>query len=159
MTQREAENAKAAEDEAKGRVSQLEQAERAAVAASYSAQVQEAKSRYADFDAVVTQNAGLSVVDDQMAMMIASSEVGADLAYFLGSNIGVTQQIARMNPVDRARALGRIEATLTMPKPRTSTTAPPPVSPVRGGASAARDPAKMSYLEFKAYRESGGKIR
>jgi hypothetical protein len=60
--------------------------------------------------------------------------------------------------VEQARAIGRIEASLQAPKPRTETNAPDPISPVKGKVSATRDPNRMSYKDYVAYREAGGKI-
>ena len=63
-----------------------------------------------------------------------------------------------MNPVEAARAIGRIEASIALPKPRTETKAPDPINPVRGSAAASRNPDNMSYVEWVKWRENGGKI-
>ena len=93
-----------------------------------------------------------------MTDLILTSDVGADVAYHLGQNHALAAQIAAMNPVEAARAIGRIEAGIVQPKPRTETKAPDPISPVRGSAGAARDPEKMSYRDFVKFRENGGTL-
>lgn len=142
--------------EARKAADALDERERMAARQSFEAQVSEAKGRYADYDAVA--RAPDVPVSAAMADLIVTSEQGPDVLYFLGQNRAVAAQIASMSQVEAARAIGRIEATLQAPKPRTETNAPAPISPVRGSAGAGRDPAKMSYAEFKAYRESGGTI-
>jgi hypothetical protein len=148
--EREAETAR---KEAEG----INQRERQAARESFEAQVEDAKTRYADYDAVA--RAPDVPVSDTMADLIVTSEQGPDVLYFLGKNRALAAQIAQMSQVEAARAIGRIEASLNAPKPRTETKAPTPISPVRGSASAGREPAKMSFAEFKAWRESGGTIR
>lgn len=138
----------------KSQVEDLNQQESAAIAEAWAAQVAEAKTRYADFEKV----AHYAPISDDVARLVATSDVGADLAYYLGQNHALARNISTMTPVEAARALGRIEATISLPKPRTETNAPAPISPVRGSAGGPRNPDKMSYKEFVKYRESGGTI-
>lgn len=112
----------------------------------------EAQSRYADFDSVV----GAVPITRDTADLILSSDVGADVAYYLGSNPPLAHAIARMNPVEAAREFGRIEAKISAPKPRTKSNAPEPVGTVRPKASATTDPTKMPVDEYRKWRASGG---
>jgi hypothetical protein len=92
-----------------------------------------------------------------MAEAIIESEKGAEVLYHLGSHPDEAKRIAMLSPLAAARELGRIEARLSMPAPRTTTKAPPPVKPV--GASDAgvrKDPATMSQAEYEAWRAGGG---
>lgn len=57
-------------------------------------------------------------------------------AFYLASNLSELNRIARMSPVEAALEIGRIEARLTPPKPKTVSSAPKPVSTVTGKASA-----------------------
>ena len=143
--------------DARKQASDIDQKERQALRQSFESQVEDAKARYADYDAVA--RAPDVPVSDAMADLIITSEVGPDVLYHLGQNKAVAAQIARMSPVEAARAIGRIEASLTAPKPRTETQAPPPIAPVKGsGGAPTKDPNKMTYAEFRAYREAGGKL-
>lgn len=155
--EREANGAGEAATAAEQRAQEIEARERAVIEQSWTAQLADAKARYADFEKVALSDE--VPVTKTMGELIKTSDVGADVAYFLGQNRALAAQIAAMNTVETARAIGRIEASLSQPKPRTETNAPQPISPVRGSAGVARDPSKMSYLEFKAFREGGGKIR
>lgn len=156
LLEREAKNAGEVAEAAKREAEELSRRDDEMIANAWAVAREEAKQRYADFEAVALRGWEPSPV---MARMITTSDVGADVAYHLGQNRALAAQIAQMNPVEAARAIGRIEATLSLPKARTETNAPSPINPVRGSAGAGRDPDKMSYAEFKAYRENGGTIR
>lgn len=116
-------------------------------------QVAEAKTRYADFEAVALDKH--VPVTPLMAELIQSSEVGVDVAYHLGKNRAIAAQIANMPPLEAARALGRIEATLSAPKARTETQAPEPITPVKGKASPTKSVDAMSMEEYRAARMAG----
>lgn len=152
---RDAETADDAAKAAQSRADQLQQAERTALVEDWNDKEAEAKTRYADFDKVVKYGWEPS---QTMVDLLLTSEVGPDVAYYLGTNRAVAMQIAAMNQVQAARAIGRIEASLTAPKPRTETNAPTPINPVRGSAGASRDPSKMTASEYAAYRMAGGKV-
>ncbi len=113
---------------------------------------------YADFEKVVTQP-GLFPQGNPLADIIKTSERAGDVAYAVATDRRLHDALLTMSPVEQARAIGRIEASLHAPKPRTETQAPPPIAPVKGsGGAPTKDPAKMSYAEFKAYRDAGGKL-
>ncbi len=153
--EREAQNAGEVAQAAEVRAEAISKADREILEQSWVAAREEAKTRYADYEKVA-----LSGWEPSQAMvdLIITSDVGADVAYHLGQNRALAAQIAAMSQVEAARAIGRIEATLQVPKPRTETQAPAPISPVRGGASASLNPDKMSMEEWIAGRKAG-KIR
>lgn len=154
MNQREAREIGEAEEAAKARAAVLDKAEQDLINQAWVGHVSEAKARYADFDAVAL--APDVPVTPAMARLIQTSDVGADVLYHLGQNRALAAEIAALQPYEAARAIGRLEATITTPRPRTSTNAPAPISPVKGGAPVGKDPAKMSLAEFSAWRASGG---
>lgn len=156
LTEREARNASEAAEAAEAKVKEIGQRESAIIASAWTAQVAEAKGRYADFEQVALAND--LPVTSAMGELIMTSDAGPDVLYHLGQNRALAAQIAAMNPVEAARAIGRIEARLDTPKPRTETKAPDPISPVRGSAGASLNPDKMSYEEYRQARMSG-KIR
>lgn len=123
------------------------------VAQAWGDQVNDARQRYADFEDVAL-NPSVPITTS-MAEIIRTSDMGADLAYYLGKNKAVAADIAKMQPIEAARAMGRIEAQISAPRPRTETKAPDPISPVRGKAAASKDPAKMTMAEYKAARAAG----
>lgn len=154
--EREANGAGEVARAAKLQAEEINQRERAVLTQEWTAQVADAKTRYADFDAVA--HAKDLPVSQAMGDIIMTSDAGPDVLYFLGQNRALAAQIAVMHPVEAARAIGRIEATITQPKPRTETNAPTPINPVRGSAGVSRDPAKMSVPEYRAWKAAGGKV-
>jgi len=157
--QRQAEQREAQQDlqQARAQADAVREQAKAALAAQWSDQVSEARSRYADFDDVVLRNQTVPV-PQAVAQLIAASERGADVAYHICSRPDLAAEIAALPVVEAARRIGQIEARLSSPtKPRTETRAPPPINPVRTAASAPRvpDPDK-DFTAWLRWRNGGG---
>jgi len=94
-------------------------------------------------------------ITQTMTEVLQSSDRGAEVAYFLGTNPGEAARIARMSPAQQAAALGRLETKLEKPaeKPKPQTTkAPEPPNPVGGGGTSRVDIESMTakqYLDYK----------
>ena len=139
------------------RLKQIEQQAMRELAQGWADQVADAKTRYADYEKV----AYTAPISDRVANWIAQSDMGADVAYYLGMNRDAAvaiSQMAEFNPIEAARELGRIEARLSLPKPNMRPSAPDPVSPVKPKPSGMKDPRKMSFEEYREARKTG-KIR
>lgn len=138
--------------EAQKRMQALEDQRIHEVESSWAEQREAARQRYENFDAIVD---GLGVqIPPGMGALIKASDMGSDVAYHLGMNPALARQIAAMEPLQQAMAIGRLEATVTLPKPRTQTNAPDPVTPVRPKATPGKDPSTMSMDEYMKYVES-----
>ena len=124
-------------------------------ARNWSEQIAEAKTRYTDFEKVALSDAP---INEALAAQIVESDVAADIAYHIGKNPDVGRALCGMGAVDMARALGRLEAQLSAPKPKTVSTAPDPITPVRGKATASKDPGDMTPSEYRAWVDAGGKF-
>lgn len=122
-------------------------------ALNWQAQMAEAKAKYPDFEAVALNDA-LPISND-LAGFIRGSDVAADVAYYIGKNPEQAARLSGMSPVEMARAFGRLEATVSAPKAKTTSSAPDPIIPVKGAGSSTRDPAKMSIEEYRALRQKG----
>jgi hypothetical protein len=71
-----------------------------------------------------------------MAETIKASDMGPDLAYWLGTNPKEADRISRLSPLLQAREIGKIEAKLgTNPIVKPTTSAPAPISPVTARTS------------------------
>jgi hypothetical protein len=71
-----------------------------------------------------------------MAETIQSSDIGPELAYYLGSNPKDADRIARLSPLSQAKEIGKIEAKLAAEPPMKKTTsAPAPITPVTARSS------------------------
>ena len=113
----------------------------------------EARARYADYDQVSER----AFIPREFAPMILECDSPHDVVYYLGKNPDEGRRLSAMNPVAAARELGKIEARLSAPRPKTTTSAPDPISPVRGTASGTKNPERMSPAEWRAAREAGWK--
>lgn len=110
--------------------------------------------RYPDIEAKVFNDPS-APINQTMAEVLMDSERGPEVAYYLSTHREEGQRIQKMSPLSAAREIGRIEAQLAAPKPKTQTTAPKPVPKVGGGSSrAAKDPDKMSMDEWTAWRNA-----
>lgn len=101
----------------------------AAIEDKYGARVEEAEEKYDDFHQVVN-NPKLHV-SDAMAETIKSSDIGPDIAYWLGNNPKESARIASLTILQQAKEIGLIESRLTAnPMTKKTTTAPTPIKPV-----------------------------
>lgn len=99
------------------------------VLGAYHDREEEARNKYDDFEQVA-YNPKLTITD-VMADTIRSSDVGPELAYYLGTNPKDAARISRLAPLVQAREIGRIEAKLASDPPmKRTTSAPAPISPV-----------------------------
>jgi len=80
-----------------------------------------------DYDAVVYNPR--NAISPSMADNIAESDIGPQLAYYLGKNPEVARQIAALPARAASRELGKIEAKLTAPKAAPAVTKAPPPPP------------------------------
>lgn len=117
----------------------------------------EARERYTDFEAVARNPT--TPVSQFMAEVIVGLESGPDVLYALGKDPAHAARIAKMPPVQAALEIGRIEAGLARPKPITQSSAPAPITPVRGRGTPGKDPAKMTPAEYDKWREAGGTFK
>lgn len=109
------------------------QKQHAAVEDAYAEREEEARSKYDDFEQVA-YNPQLRVTD-VMAETIKASDMGPDLAYWLGSNPKEADRISRLSPLLQAREIGKIEARLAAQPPQKKTSsAPEPIRPVTARA-------------------------
>ena len=111
-----------------------------AILESYQDLEEEARVKYDDFEQVA-YNPKLPITN-VMAETIQSSDIGPELAYYLGSNPKDAERISRMTPLGQAKEIGKIEAKLAAEPPvKRTTSAPAPISPVtaRNSGSSTQD--------------------
>jgi hypothetical protein len=102
---------------------------------AYHDREEEARGKYDDFEQVA-YNPKLPI-SNAMAETIQASDMGPDIAYYLGSNPKEAARIASLNsPILQAKEIGRIEAKIASePVLRKTTSAPPPIAPISGRGS------------------------
>lgn len=123
---------------------------------SWQQRQKQASKRYDDFDEV-TMSDDLTITPI-MAEAIKDSDMGPDVAYYLGKNPDVAEKIARMNPAAQVRELGKIEARLESTKEpvKRPSKAPAPIEPVGGGKASSDDLGNMSQAQYEAMRKKQG---
>ena len=103
---------------------------------SYQEREEAAREKYDDFEQVA-YNPKLPITN-VMAETIQSSDIGPELAYYLGSNPKDAERISRMSPLAQAKEIGKIEAKLASDPPvKRTTSAPAPISPVTARSTGA----------------------
>lgn len=88
-----------------------------------------AREKYDDYEDVV-YNPKLAITPI-MAQTIQASDMGPDVAYYLGTNPKEAERIARLPAIAQAKEIGRLEAKIASAPPvKRTTSAPTPISPV-----------------------------
>ena len=101
---------------------------------AYHEREEEARNKYDDFEQVA-YNPKLPITN-VMAETIQSSDIGPDVAYYLGSNPKEADRISKLSPFLQAKEIGRIEAKLVAePVTRKTSSAPAPIAPVTARTS------------------------
>jgi len=107
---------------------------------AYHDREEDARTKYADFEQVA-YNPSIRITD-VMAETIQSSDIGPDVAYYLGANPKEAERISRLLPLSQAKEIGKLEAKLVSePLTKRTSNAPAPISPVtaKGSGSPAYD--------------------
>lgn len=111
-----------------------------------------------DYREKVLLNSSLPVTQS-MAQVIQGSEMGVEIAYYLGDHIEEAHSIARLSQLDQARQIGRIEAKLEAAKapvvpPPVVSKAPPPTPKIEVvDPAVSKDPKDMTDKEFATWRK------
>jgi hypothetical protein len=111
-------------------------------------------AEHPDFDQAM-DNLGQTVrFSPELIEAIGVSDHGPAVVHYLAQHLDEADRIARLPAHLAAVQLGRIEAKVSAPKPKPVTKAPDPAPSLGGGSSnASKDPQKMSYAEYKRYRQ------
>ena len=143
-----------------------QQAENQKVEAAH-AMFDKGREAYDDFDEVAGANFPVTM---PMADTIAAGENGHAVLYHLGSNPEEAERISKLSPIAQIREVALIEARLTpageksKPKPaaRKTTSADPPLTPVKPGGSLNNfDPDTCSmddYMKDYQRKTRGGAV-
>jgi len=103
---------------------------------NYRDREEEARDKYEDFEQVA-YNPNLRITE-VMAQSIQASEIGPDVAYFLGANPKEADRISKLQPILQAKEIGKLEAKLAdNPVVKKTTSAPTPIAPVTARSSGA----------------------
>lgn len=144
-------------DEIKGTVA--EDRNRQAQERVWEAKFSSARSKFADFDAVIAPKDESGAIrwplSDDAGKAIQESDVAGELLYHLASNPEEARRIYAMSPHSQIREIGRLEASLVSseaPAPAKTTNAPKPATVQARGAGGhfAASAATTNFAEFEA---------
>jgi len=103
--------------------------QQAEIMEAYADSEEKVRDKYDDYDQVA-RNPNVPITE-VMAEAIYASDVGPEVAYFLGSNVKEAARIAKLSPFMQAKEIGKIEAKLASDPPvKKTSNAPAPISPV-----------------------------
>lgn len=91
-----------------------------------------ARSKYTDYDRVYKQpEDGGPRITAPMAETLIASDIGPDIAYWLSNNVKESERISELPPLQQAREIGKIEASLVANPPvvKKVSSAPEPINP------------------------------
>lgn len=129
---------------------ELDQRRSSELLSDYQERQREAKAHLTDFDKVV-RDAKLSV-SPVVGQLLLESEKSAVIEYHLAKNPETLDRLNRLSPLSAAKEVARLEDRLSLPNPKTATSAAPPLRSPKGGAAPTVDLSKMSMDEYVAYR-------
>ena len=130
--------------------------EQNAAAQAFQARQEDARKAIADYDAVVS--AADAPVADHVTEVLLDSAQGPQLTYHLAKNPDILESLNRMKPLQAARMLGEIEATLktSAPAKRTTNTPAPAGAAVSTGRATSPTLENASMDDYLAMRKSQG---
>lgn len=127
---------------------------------TYNLRAAEFADKAKDFQAVVS--ASNLPISDAVQGQILDSDMGPEIAYYMAKNPGEGVKIAHLsNPMEAAKAIGRLEARLSQPPPKRTTQAPPPLKAVAGNTGATPDfnPNSASGEDYAKLLKKAGVIQ
>lgn len=104
------------------------------MAEAHQDRVAEFREKAKDFDATLKAASNLKA-SPAVEELVLESDKSAHLVYYLAKHPERLETLNEMSEREAAREIGRIEARLSLPAPKTQTTAPKPVIPPKGGAT------------------------
>lgn len=114
---------KAREDEERAKKQETETRE---VWSTWESRKESARDKYADFDEVINQDIPIT---PSMQQAILESDMGADVAYYLGTHPEEAERISKLSHARQLLEIGKLELKANEPKKPSS--APAPIDPVK----------------------------
>lgn len=115
-----------------------EQQRLANLVADHKDRVAKFEKKVPDYKQVMAQ--ATHPVAPHVERLLIESKKSEQLGYVLAKNPGKLDQLNRMEPQQAAREIGRMEARLSLPKPKTQTQARKPITPLKGAGRAPPSP-------------------
>lgn len=132
------------------------------VQSSWVSKVNQARQDYPDYETVM-EDAQDIPISKSTAEAMQSSDLGADIAYYLAKNPDEAMRINSLSPIAAAREIGRIESYVEYEKDQAKkkapvSKAPAPIKPVKSSSgSGSKSLEDMTPAEYIAYRNKQDK--
>lgn len=120
----------------------------------FEVQAERLRAIHEDFDDVLQ----LPVFSKEMQYALIDSDVGAELAYYLGTHPAEAKRLSGLTQGRMFKELGKLEVKFTTPvtPPKKGVTAAPdPISPVKGKGQVKSDPLTMTAQEYYDAKAAG----
>ena len=127
-----------------------QEATREAVIEAFQERLDETRGKIPDFDKVLAEAKGREV-KPHVTELVVESEKGGLLAYYLAKNPDVLTKLNGMSERDATKEVGRLEARLTLAKPKTATAAPAPAKQVSGSSKPSSPDSDLDAWLAKTY--------
>lgn len=100
------------------------------VSTEWEDKVAKVEEKYEDFE----EKVGKLNPQNPVVLAIMESDLGPDIAYYLGSHTDEAKKIFSLSPASAIREIGKLEAKLSTPaeKPKAASKAPAPITPLTG---------------------------
>jgi len=96
---------------------------------AHAAREKKARQKFEDYDRVARDES--VPISNYMADAMISSEIGPEIAYYLGSNIEEADRISELSPLLQIKEIGKLEAKLMAePVVKKVSSAPEPIAPL-----------------------------
>lgn len=112
--------------------------------------VESVKEYIKDFDAVIQASSSIAI-NPEVAEEILSSDKSELISYHLAQNPEKLRALNGMTPRELAKEIGRLEGSVRAPSAKNQTSAPPPASRVKGGASPVNQDSILDSWLSKTY--------
>lgn len=111
------------------RTSRTEQSRRAE---TWESHVEKVSEKFEDGDDVIQHFMSEVSLHPFALDAVIESDIGGELAYFLGKNEKEAERIAKLSPARQASEIGKLEAKLASQPTKKASSAPAPINPVTG---------------------------
>lgn len=125
-------------------------ATREAAIEAFQERLDETRGKIPDFDKALAA-AKDREVKPHVTELVIESEKGGLLAYYLAKNPDVLTKLNGMSERDATKEVGRLEARLTLAKPKTATAAPAPAKQVSGSSKPSSPDSDLDAWLAKQY--------
>ncbi len=110
-------------------------------------------AKYDDFDEVVIDNKTLAITPAMMEA-IGETDIGGEVAYYLGKNPAEAEKIAQLSRINQIRAIDKLSEKLRVPPPVSK--APKPMETVGSGKTVTVDLQTANMDDYLAQRRKQG---